>query len=68
MIEIAFLHNRAVNGTAPRDVNQRMNRLLQQAAALRPYVILPPPLPTPGPPLPVGPPPGWSAASRPPGA
>ena len=42
LTEIAFLHHRAVNGTAPRDVNQRMNGLLQHAAALRPYVILPP--------------------------
>ncbi len=45
MTEIAFLHNRGVSGTAPKDVNQRMTALLQHAAALRPYVILPPPLP-----------------------
>ena len=43
MTEAAFLHNRAVNGTAPPDVNQRMNLLLQRAALLRPYVVLPPP-------------------------
>ena len=42
LIEIAFLHNRASTGTPPRDVNQRMTALLQHAAALRPYVILPP--------------------------
>ncbi|SEQ83486.1 PrsW family intramembrane metalloprotease [Microlunatus flavus] len=48
MIEIAFLHNRFVNGTAPRDVNQRMLGLLDRAAALRPYVILPPEVPRPG--------------------
>jgi RsiW-degrading membrane proteinase PrsW (M82 family) len=42
MIEIGFLHNRAVNQTAPRDINQRMGGLLQHAAAIRPYVVLPP--------------------------
>ena len=51
MIEIGFLHNRAVNQTAPRDINQRMGALLQHAAALRPYVVLPPtPQPAFGPP------------------
>jgi len=44
LIEIAFLHNRAMNGTAPPDLNQRMAVLLQHSAALRPYVILPPQL------------------------
>jgi hypothetical protein len=52
MTEIAFLHNRAVNGTAPTDLNQRMSGLLQRAAWLRPYVVFPPPppatWPTPG--------------------
>jgi hypothetical protein len=43
LIEIAFLHHRAVRGTPPRDVNQRMAALLRYAAALRPQVILPPP-------------------------
>ena len=43
LIEVAFLHHRALQGTPPRDVNQRMTALLQRAAALRPYVILPPP-------------------------
>jgi protease PrsW len=58
MTEVGFLHNRAVNGTAPRDINQRMGGLLQHAAALRPYVVLPPPLqPTYGPPPLGGPPP-----------
>ena len=42
MTEVAFLHHRAVNGTAPADLNQRMNGLLQRAAWLRPYVVLPP--------------------------
>ena len=44
MIEIAFLHNRFVDGSAPRDVNARMLALLNRAAALRPYVIIPPEL------------------------
>ncbi len=43
MTEVGFLHARAVAGTAPRDLNQRMAVLLTHAAALRPYVILPPP-------------------------
>jgi hypothetical protein len=60
MIEIAFLHNRFVDGSAPRDVNARMLVLLDRAAALRPYVILPPELgrPTIGGPSVGGPPPG----------
>ncbi len=48
MTEVGFLHAWAVAGTAPRDLNQRMSVLLAHAAALRPYVILPPP-PGPGP-------------------
>ncbi len=68
MTQIAFLHNRAVNQNPPRDINERMNTLLQRAAALRPYVIMPPPPVMPGPPLPAAPPPGWSAAPRPPGS
>ena len=42
MTEVAFLHHRAVNRTAPADLNQRMNGLLQRAAWLRPYVVFPP--------------------------
>src|SRR5215218_47934 len=42
MTEVAFLHHRAVEGTAPADLNQRMNGLLQRAAWLRPYVVFPP--------------------------
>ncbi|CAA9294337.1 MAG: hypothetical protein AVDCRST_MAG61-457 [uncultured Friedmanniella sp.] len=42
LTEIAFLHLRALAGTAPSDVNQRMLALLQRASALRPWVILPP--------------------------
>jgi hypothetical protein len=43
MIEVAFLHHRAVTGTAPADLNHRMSLLLQRAAWLRPYVVFPPP-------------------------
>jgi RsiW-degrading membrane proteinase PrsW (M82 family) len=42
LTEIAFLHLRALDNTAPPDVNQRMLGLLQKAQALRPWVILPP--------------------------
>lgn len=66
MIEIAFLHNRFVDGSAPRDVNARMLTLLDRAAALRPYVILPPELgqpvlgrPAVGGPAPPAAVPGW---------
>lgn len=61
MIEIAFLHNRFVDGSAPRDVNARMLTLLDRAAALRPYVILPPELGQPrlGGPPPATSVPGW---------
>jgi len=43
LIEVAFLHHRALQGTPPRDVNERMTILLQRAVALHPYLILPPP-------------------------
>jgi protease PrsW len=63
LIEIAFLHARAVRGTPPKNINQRMDILLRRAAQLRPYVILPqPPVRRPGPPIS-----GWQrSASRPP--
>ena len=44
LTEIAFLHLRALDGTAPRDLDAKMLTLLQHAAQLRPYVILPPPI------------------------
>lgn len=70
MIEVAFLHHRAVNGTAPADLNRRMSLLLQRAAWLRPYVVFPPqvvPLPpaSPGPSAPPPVQPGASGFSRP---
>jgi len=70
LTELAFLHQRAVNGTGPRDATQRVSGLLQHAAALRPYVILPPTPPSMAPPKSLGGPPGgWSGpgAPRPPG-
>jgi hypothetical protein len=68
MIEVAFLHHRAVNGTAPADLNHRMSLLLQRAAWLRPYVVFPPPsqvatLPRAGPAGPWAPPPIQPGAS-----
>jgi protease PrsW len=66
MIEVAFLRNRALNGTAPADVNRRMNLLLQRAAWLRPYVVFPPPPPAvPWPPA--GSPGPWASQPPPPG-
>jgi protease PrsW len=63
MIEVAFLHHRAVNGTAPSDINQRMSLLLQRAAWLRPYVAFPPPPPAVMWPPPAGPPGLWAPQS-----
>jgi hypothetical protein len=62
MTEVAFLHNRAVNGTAPADLNHRMSLLLQRAAWLRPYVVFPPP-PATAPPVA-----GWPGPRLPPPA
>ena len=45
LTEMAFLHNRVVSGTAPRDFNRRMYAIQQRAWSLRPGVVLPP---TPG--------------------
>lgn len=44
MIEVAFLHARALQGTAPRDLHARLGILLYRAAALQPYLLLPPPI------------------------
>jgi protease PrsW len=61
LIEMAFLHSRAVNGTPPPDIQTRMAALLQDATRLRPYVILPTgPPPAPGPPTP-----GWPSPQLP---
>lgn len=66
LTEIAFLHLRALDGTAPRDVNQRMLGLLQHAAALRPWVILPPSPGRPPTPWQAALPPGEPAPAAPP--
>ena len=67
MIEVGFLHHRAVSGTAPADLNQRMSLLLQRAAWLRPYVVFPPsPRATMWPPA--GQPGSWSPPPIQPGA
>jgi hypothetical protein len=50
MTDVAFLHLRAVAGTAPRDLDARMDKLLQHAAEIRPWLIISPP-PTMGSPL-----------------
>jgi protease PrsW len=69
MIELAFLHARAVHGSPPRDINQRVTALLQYAARLRPYVILPPSSPVPpGPSLRSWPPPQQLPPQGPPQA
>ena len=65
--EVAFLHSRAVNGTAPADLNQRMSSLLQRAAWLRPYVVFPPPPQAMVPPPPGSPGP-WAPPTTNPGA
>jgi protease PrsW len=62
LIEIAFLHSRAVHGTPPKNINQRIDILLRRAAQLRPYVLLPQPtLRRPGPAMSE-----WQSAPRPP--
>ena len=72
LTEMAFLHNRVIRGSAPRDFQQRMLEIRARAAALRPYVVLPPtpvgvgggPGPYPGPPQS----PGYSPIPGPPPA
>lgn len=51
LTEMAFLHNRVVSGTAPANFNARMYEIQQRAAALRPWVILPPVQLPPPPPM-----------------
>ncbi len=45
MAEMGFLHDRVMRGPAPPDAGPRMAEIRQRAAAWRPYVVLPPPLP-----------------------
>lgn len=44
LTEMAFLHHRVLRGTASPDYQQRMQAIRARASALRPYVVLPPPL------------------------
>jgi RsiW-degrading membrane proteinase PrsW (M82 family) len=50
LTEMAFLHNRYTTGNPPSDLNPKMSEIQRRAAAIRPYVILPP-SPPPGSPL-----------------
>jgi hypothetical protein len=53
-IELGFLHDRYLRGTAPSDLPQRGAAMIQRLHALRPYVGFPPPRAT-GPALAQGP-------------
>jgi RsiW-degrading membrane proteinase PrsW (M82 family) len=50
-IELAFLHDRYLRGTAPADFAQRGSVMVDRLRALRPYVELPAPVARPGAPL-----------------
>ncbi len=41
-VELGFLHDRFLRGTAPRDFAERCTVMVQRMAALRPYVTFPP--------------------------
>ena len=43
-IELGFLHDRYLRGTAPADFAERGSAMVQRLAALRPYVLFPRPL------------------------
>jgi RsiW-degrading membrane proteinase PrsW (M82 family) len=43
-IELGFLHDRYLRGTAPGDFVQRGTSMVNRLAALRPYVLFPPPI------------------------
>ncbi len=40
-IELGFLHDRYLRGTAPADFAARGTRMVQRLQALRPYVLFP---------------------------
>ncbi len=44
-VELGFLHDRYLRGTAPADVGARGTLMVQRLHALRPYVAFPPPVP-----------------------
>jgi hypothetical protein len=48
-IELAFLHDRFLRGTAPVDVTERGSVMVDRLRGLRPYVAFPPPSPPAGP-------------------
>jgi RsiW-degrading membrane proteinase PrsW (M82 family) len=48
-VELAFLHDRYLRGTAPTDVAERGSVMVDRLRKLRPYVGFPPPRPTAGP-------------------
>jgi RsiW-degrading membrane proteinase PrsW (M82 family) len=48
LVEMGFLHDRVMRGRAPGDAAQRMAEIRFRMAMWRPYVVLPPPLPTGG--------------------
>jgi len=43
-IELGFLHDRFLRGTAPPNFVERGQVMVDQLAALRPYVVFPPPV------------------------
>lgn len=46
LTEMAFLHHRVMRERPPKDATARMGEILNRAMGYRPYLILPPPLPT----------------------
>ena len=48
-IELGFLHDRYLRGTAPADVGERGSLMVDRLRGLRPYVGFPPPRPPSGP-------------------
>jgi len=46
-IELGFLHDRYLRGTAPADFAERGTAMVQRLHALRPYVQFPHPVPAP---------------------
>jgi protease PrsW len=48
LTEMGFLHDRVMRGRAPTDAAERMAEIRFRMARWRPYVVLPPPLPTAG--------------------
>jgi RsiW-degrading membrane proteinase PrsW (M82 family) len=68
-VELGFLHDRFLRGTAPADFAERGTAIVQRMAALRPYLLFPPAVgdPAAGTESPVDAPPG-SPVDAPPGS